>query len=84
MRRYVYQHHTVKIVDDMLCDILEASDAYVLVPGANGLSKTMSEAVEDMCAAHSRPWRLHVQERLHAPWRLGAVVHRGIHRPPLG
>ena len=56
--RYVYQHHTVKVIDDMMCDILEAADPFFHVAGANGASCSMSESVEDMCVCLKSPLTL--------------------------
>ena len=48
MHRYIYQHHTVKVIDDMLCDILMEADPFFQVSGAGGELRTMSESVDDM------------------------------------
>eukprot|EP00047_Mylnosiga_fluctuans_P016034 m.51227 g.51227 ORF g.51227 m.51227 type:complete len:541 (+) comp6291_c0_seq1:1199-2821(+) len=59
LHKYVYQHHTVKVIDDMLCDVLAASDPFVRVPGADGAMRCMSEAVDDMEAfKHLGDWVL--------------------------
>eukprot|EP00048_Salpingoeca_helianthica_P022957 m.21299 g.21299 ORF g.21299 m.21299 type:complete len:538 (+) comp8052_c0_seq2:69-1682(+) len=97
LHKYVYQHHTVKVIDDMICDILHLADPHFRVTGSEGVMRTLSESVDDMVAfsklgdwvlnaieASAEPGLQPAQERLARLRRrdLYQAVHVPMHVPP--
>lgn len=51
LHKYVYQHHTVKVVEEMICDVLTAAnDHFFPMRNAAGQPCRISDAIDDMSA----------------------------------
>jgi hypothetical protein len=67
LHKFVYQHHTVNVIEEMICDALRLADPYFHLLGTtNGQNIRISDAVEDV-AIFSRmgDWILEVIEASH-------------------
>eukprot|EP00667_Euglena_gracilis_P003787 EG_transcript_3799 len=50
LHKYVYQHHTVKVVEEMLLDVFEAAEGHFWLTGTGGRRLTLSQSVDDPVA----------------------------------
>eukprot|EP00045_Choanoeca_perplexa_P007770 m.71392 g.71392 ORF g.71392 m.71392 type:complete len:602 (-) comp14212_c0_seq2:58-1863(-) len=69
LHKFVYQHHTVNVIEEMICDALRLADPYFYMLGTtNGKEIRISDAVDDVTIfSRMGDWILEVIEASHQP-----------------
>lgn len=80
LHKFVYQHHTVNVIEEMICDVLTAANDHLrCITDRNGLQRRLSDAVEDEEAfCHLGDWILNLIEASHDPSlrKAQTILHR--------